>query len=189
MPPIGDAIREARISRGLTQDSLAELASVTGGTINRVERDKDASMHARTVLQVATALHLVMVLTVEELGAFAAAAKMEPQALFKRIESHRQNRAEASHPRKDLYDLADQLADRAGLVEARLTLERLVDMADAVADAPLRGNQSTDMLVHRSETELPAEGNEPAKRVTILSPHRRAEPKPRDQRQRREGAN
>lgn len=184
---IGQTIRDARQVRGLTRERLAELAGVSGSTLSRVELQRGVGMHGQSLVSIATALHAVLVLSVEELGAFSAAADMKPEALAAQMQRSRADRSRQDHPRRDLYDLADRLADLVGLSEACLTIERLADMAAAVAPAPLSPQQAADILVHRSETEIPAEGDEPPRRVTILSPHRRAEPKPPERRQK--GAN
>lgn len=52
---VGDALRKARLSRGLRQDDLADLLGVDRSTIARYERGT-RSMNVSTLLQVAQVL-------------------------------------------------------------------------------------------------------------------------------------
>jgi transcriptional regulator with XRE-family HTH domain len=57
---IGDAIRQARIAKGLSQDELASALSVTQATVSRAEQGKDSRLS--TLIEIARALDLEFVL-------------------------------------------------------------------------------------------------------------------------------
>jgi len=53
---IGGRLRRARLSRGLTQDELAELSGVPVVTISRIENNRYGTPRPPTVRKLATAL-------------------------------------------------------------------------------------------------------------------------------------
>ena len=58
MTPIHIRIREARESRGWTQEELARRASVTRATVSRIETGKVASLDLDVFEKLATALEV-----------------------------------------------------------------------------------------------------------------------------------
>ena len=69
-PALGDAIRQLRSKRGLTQEDLAHKADITTGTLSLIERGQ-ANPTWSTVKALASALKVSM----GELGAMSDKAK------------------------------------------------------------------------------------------------------------------